>query len=576
MTFNFNKLNCTGLDVVIITRVHKSEILRNAVIGTLNFFDFFLSYAAQEGKLEIIEYIMKKWPKMIHIRDNLDHTAFTIAKDLNTVEFLLEKFMIGTDVHAINQTSVLNYKHKKSNAKLSAVNGAFLVTCQYGNVQTITMITEKLRGSFGIKPWANQRTEVNLVSKDHERRNGFFLAALNYKTKIMRYFINKYPELTLNTKDIYGITFSKNLNDITCPHINTPDTDLTISMIGSVSETGALKQRKIVRRLKKSIRKLEDFDNSIGRQSSSDSNLSDIMTDQLDCEFDTLRNIDNKDCFSDNDEEILLEHFKESTKEFDKLYKIEQTGKITWKKNYLGQGGFGIVIEATDTTNKRKVAVKIESANYSNPRLLYEYKIYEVLDGIEGFPKAYNYFSYGIQNQENRLVLELLGDSLETCFRNSQQEFTIKDVLMIGIQAIERIESFHKKGFIHRDIKPENMLFGRNENSNKLYLVDFGLSKKYLVNKKHIKFREGKSLIGTVRYCSINAHTGKETSRRDDLISLGYVLTYLLKGKEGLPWQNLVKDKDLTKKEWFEYLLKLKQDYIAHKLFSESGLCSIE
>ena len=70
----------------------------------------------------------------------------------------------------------------------------------------------------------------------------------------------------------------------------------------------------------------------------------------------------------------------------------------------------------------------------------------------------------------------------------------------------------------------------------------------------HILNAEGKNLVGTPRFCSINANSGREQSRRDDLESLGYVLIYLVKGR--LPWQNIQGAK--SQKQRFERILQKK------------------
>ena len=47
-------------------------------------------------------------------------------------------------------------------------------------------------------------------------------------------------------------------------------------------------------------------------------------------------------------------------------------------------------------------------------------------------------------------------------------------------------------------------------NQGRINLIDFGLSKKYIINGNHISYRENKGMIGTARYASINALKGIE------------------------------------------------------------------
>jgi casein kinase 1, alpha len=218
----------------------------------------------------------------------------------------------------------------------------------------------------------------------------------------------------------------------------------------------------------------------------------------------------------------------------------------------IGSGSFGDIYLGINITNGEEVAVKLESVRARHPQLLYESKLYKILHGGIGIPHIR---WFGQEREFNVLVMDLLGPSLEDLFNFCSRRFTTKTVLMLADQMIGRIEYVHTKSFIHRDIKPDNFLMGIGRHCNKLFLIDFGLAKKFRDSRtrQHIIYREDKNLTGTARYASINAHLGIEQSRRDDMESLGYVLMYFNRGS--LPWQGL---KAATKKQKYEKISEKK------------------
>ena len=202
----------------------------------------------------------------------------------------------------------------------------------------------------------------------------------------------------------------------------------------------------------------------------------------------------------------------------------------------IGKGSFGIVYQGVNTSTNEKIALKVEKREKNQQGTLENEAMRLVYLQGEGIPKVY---CYGNNQSHNLLVEELLGKSLEDIFNSYGKPFSLKTVCVLGIEMIKRIQSIHQKYYIHRDIKPDNFMTGRGENEKNIYIIDFGLAKKYYSVSKaqHIKFTTGKHLIGTARYCARNAHRGYEQGRRDDIESIGYVLMYFLLGV--LPWQGL-------------------------------------
>uniref|UniRef100_A0A671N9C2 non-specific serine/threonine protein kinase n=1 Tax=Sinocyclocheilus anshuiensis TaxID=1608454 RepID=A0A671N9C2_9TELE len=218
----------------------------------------------------------------------------------------------------------------------------------------------------------------------------------------------------------------------------------------------------------------------------------------------------------------------------------------------IGSGSFGDIYLGANITSGEEVAIKLESVKTKHPQLHIESKFYKMMQGGVGIPSIK---WCGAEGDYNVMVMELLGPSLEDLFNFCSRKFTLKTVLLLADQMISRIEYIHSKNFIHRDIKPDNFLMGLGKKGNLVYIIDFGLAKKYRDARthQHIPYRENKNLTGTARYASINTHLGIEQSRRDDLESLGYVLMYFNLGS--LPWQGL---KAATKRQKYERISEKK------------------
>jgi len=147
-----------------------------------------------------------------------------------------------------------------------------------------------------------------------------------------------------------------------------------------------------------------------------------------------------------------------------------------------GSGAFGEIYQGSNVKTGDDVAIKLEPVKTKFPQLLYETKIYKILNGGAGIPTIH---WFGVEGDYNAMVMDLLGPSLEF---------------------------LHNNHFIHRDMKPDNFLIGHGKKQNIIYVIDFGLAKRYRDPKtgEHIPYKDNKSLTGTARYASVNAHLGIE------------------------------------------------------------------
>lgn len=231
----------------------------------------------------------------------------------------------------------------------------------------------------------------------------------------------------------------------------------------------------------------------------------------------------------------------------------------------IGSGAFGLIFTAKNVNTEEVVAVKLEPISQTDT-LTHEATVLQYLSGTPGIPTL-RY--YGIPDHNRYMVIDLYDKTLQTVSYEHKKTVPVPLIRTYAVQIIQILSAVHEKGFVHRDIKPENFMI----KSTDLYLIDFGLARTYIdsetkihrVNKIRTTNDEGKiSVTGTSRYISANVHDGNEPSRRDDLISAMYVISYLLKGS--LPWKTsgsneaLAEMKKITRPE--ELFLGLPNSYV--------------
>jgi serine/threonine protein kinase len=202
-------------------------------------------------------------------------------------------------------------------------------------------------------------------------------------------------------------------------------------------------------------------------------------------------------------------------------------------KKWLGKGKFGVVYHAENMTNGEQVAIKMEKTDTEYSSIKHEVRMMNYLfqHGFRDLPKIH---WYGVEQTFTYLAMCYYDRSLESVV---VVEFS--SLAKIMIQCITILESIHELYVIHRDIKPHNFMIKNQQ----LYLIDYGLATFYMDEEgEHLPNKHQETITGTPLYLSYYNYLGNTLSRRDDLISLGYMFLYLFTGS--LPWSEALRSEN--------------------------------
>lgn len=148
------------------------------------------------------------------------------------------------------------------------------------------------------------------------------------------------------------------------------------------------------------------------------------------------------------------------------------------------------------------------------------------------------YYGSGISNQYRFIVLEALGIS----FDKIPSQLPMSVIACVGYHLVSDLEYLHSLGLIYGDLKNGNITLGPC-NSLEIFLIDYGISTRYIFSGKHVEYKKEGPADGTIEYLSIDGHERYPISRRGDLESLGYLLVQWYWGE--LPWKGLKSGKEI-------------------------------
>lgn len=199
----------------------------------------------------------------------------------------------------------------------------------------------------------------------------------------------------------------------------------------------------------------------------------------------------------------------------------------------LGEGGMGVVYQATDTRLGRQVALKALRRDFGMDReraARFEREA-RILASLE-HPHI-----GGIHGLEERdgmqvLVLELVrGPTLAE--RLAKGSIPRREALDIARQVAEALEAAHSKGIVHRDLKPANV---KITPEGRVKVLDFGLAKALagdeagpdLSRTESLETTTKGAILGTPAYMSPEQVCGKPVDTRTDIWAFGCVLYEML------------------------------------------------
>lgn len=203
----------------------------------------------------------------------------------------------------------------------------------------------------------------------------------------------------------------------------------------------------------------------------------------------------------------------------------------------IGQGGMGVVYEATHKLIGKRVAIKVLLDKYAGREQIVARLEQEArLASSIGHEHIIDITDFGrTADDRTFVVMEYLeGQSLGQCLADGP--LPEERIVIIAHQVASALHAAHEKGIVHRDIKPENVFLLERQGGDFVKVVDFGISKSIRDadddGPDSPRLTQTGMVLGTPLYMSPEqARGGEELDRRVDVYALGVIMYEMATGE---------------------------------------------